>query len=127
MVIRKLSLPRRTFLRGVGAVMALPWLDAMVPALAQGSSGAAKPLTRFGFLYVPNGIIPDEYVPKTTGVDFEFPRIMKPLEPFRNKVTVISGLDRSDAIGAGHPGASSSWLSNAAIAKDNGTSGVRAG
>src|SRR5688572_25766377 len=98
MVVRKVSLPRRTFLRGVGTAVALPWLDAMMPALAAGSSQAAKPLTRYGFVYVPNGIIPQEWIPATTGPDFEFRRIMKPLEQFRQKLTVISNVDRNDSL-----------------------------
>ena len=88
MIIHKKSLPRRTFLRGMGVALALPMLDAMTPAL----SAAAKPIVRLGFVYVPNGIILDKWTPIGEGANFEFKSTMKPLEPFRERLQVLSGL-----------------------------------
>jgi len=79
MIINKKSLPRRTFLRGMGVTLALPMLDAMTPAL----SAAAKPVVRLGFVYVPNGIIMNNWTPLAEGANFEFKATMKPLEAFR--------------------------------------------
>lgn len=93
MVIMKIALPRRTFLRGVGVTFALPFIDAMVPALSRGSASAASlPKTRYGFIYVPHGHILDQWIPETEGADFNLRPIMKPLEPFRQQLTVISNL-----------------------------------
>lgn len=88
MIINKKSLPRRTFLRGMGVALALPMLDAMTPAL----SPAAKPVVRLGFVYVPNGIIMDKWTPLAEGANFEFKSTMKPLEAFREHLNVLSGL-----------------------------------
>ena len=98
MFIHKLSLPRRTFLRGVGAAVALPLLDAMVPAATALAQTAAKPRARFGAVFVPNGAITDQWIPKTAGSGFEFMPILKSLEPFRDKVVIVSNLTRA------HPG-----------------------
>ena len=94
MWVTKKSLPRRRFLRGAGAVVALPFLDAMVPAFAQ----APRPQPRFGVVYIPNGVIVDQFFPKTVGPGFEFLPILKPLEPFKDQMLMVSNLTRS------HPG-----------------------
>ncbi len=88
MIVMKKSLPRRTFLRGMGVTMALPLLDAMTPAL----SASAKPVVRLGFVYVPNGIIMNKWTPTGEGTDFQFASTMKPLESFRERLLVLSGL-----------------------------------
>src|SRR6266542_2974051 len=88
MIVTRKSLPRRAFLRGMGVTIALPFLDAMTPAFAAG----AKPAVRLGFVYVPNGIIMDKWTPKGVGADFQFAPTMKPLEPFRERLLVFSGL-----------------------------------
>jgi hypothetical protein len=88
MIVTKKALPRRTFLRGMGVTLALPLLDAMTPAL----TASAKPVVRLGFVYVPNGIIMNKWTPATTGANFEFAPTMKPLEPFRERLLVLSGL-----------------------------------
>ncbi len=72
MIITKMSLPRRTFLRGMGATLALPLLDAMVPAMSVIAKTAAAPVKRFGVVYVPNGIVMANWTPKTEGAGFEF-------------------------------------------------------
>ena len=98
MFISKISLPRRTFLRGMGAAIALPLLDAMVPALTPLAKAAAAPRTRFGAIYIPNGAIVDEFFPTSFGTNWEFTPILKPLEPFKNQIVVVKNLTRS------HPG-----------------------
>ena len=115
MIINKLALPRRTFLRGVGATLALPLLDAMVPALtALGRTAAAAPL-RLGFVFVPNGLILREFLPQTEGRGFDLPRILAPLAPFREQLTIVSGLanaagDALDASSGPHSRGSGCWL-----------------
>src|SRR5436853_1875391 len=91
MIITKTALPRRTFLRGLGTTLALPLLDAMVPAMAATRLTTAKPV-RLGFVYVPNGIIQKNWLPAAEGTRFDFPSTMKPLEAFRERVNVLSGL-----------------------------------
>src|SRR5205814_45185 len=90
MIITKKSLPRRTFLRGMGTTLALPFLDSMVPALA--SAAAAKSPVRLGFVYHPVGMIMDKWTPAADGAGFEFTPTMKALEPFRSRTVVLSGL-----------------------------------
>jgi hypothetical protein len=111
MIITRKHLPRRMFLRGMGAAIALPWLDAMHPALA----ATPKAPARMVFVYVPNGIMMQSWRPKSTGRDFEFTRILKPLEPFREDITVLGGLDQRNGFalgdGAGdHARAGATWL-----------------
>ncbi len=113
MMITKKALARRTFLRGLGTAIALPLLDSMIPAMAA-TAGAAAPM-RLGFVYVPNGIIPKDWLPKTEGTDFEFMPTMKPLEPFREKLLVLSNLAQVNgrALGDGggdHARAGATWL-----------------
>jgi hypothetical protein len=99
MMITKKTLPRRTFLRGLGTTLALPLLDSMLPAFS-GLSAAGKPTMRLGYVYTPNGIIgasdksprPFMWTPKTAGANFEFSPTIKALEPFREHVNVFSGL-----------------------------------
>ena len=116
MIITKKALPRRTFLRGMGATMALPLLDAMVPAASALAQTAADPVRRLGFVYVPNGVIQEQWIPATTGRGFAFSPILSPLEPFRDQLLVLSGLAhrQADSFGDGngdHPRATAVWLS----------------
>jgi len=108
MFVTKLSLPRRTFLRGVGAGLALPLLDAMVPALSP-KAAAAQPVRRFGVVYVPNGIDMDRWTPASTGTGFELTPILQPLAPFRSQVLVVTGLEGVDSRGS-HSGAAARFL-----------------
>jgi hypothetical protein len=120
MFITKKHLHRRTFLRGaLGTMVALPLLDAMVPAFAQ-SRGAARPL-RFGAIYMPNGVYPQLWHPDTVGSGFEFKPIMKPLEPFRDHLVTISQLKAPD--GSVHLGASAAWLNGVGPVNDAGNYG----
>jgi hypothetical protein len=111
MFISKLAIPRRTFLRGIGATIALPVLDAMVPAL----SAAPTSTPRFSFIYIANGVIQDQWTPKTTGGDFELTPILAPLAAHKSAINVVSGLAhlQADTFGDGtgdHPRASAAWL-----------------
>ncbi|MGB7218800.1 MAG: DUF1552 domain-containing protein [Vicinamibacterales bacterium] len=101
MFISKLSLPRRTFLRGVGATLALPLLDAMVPAATALAQTPAKPTLRFGAVMVPQGAVREAWMPAQTGSNFDFSPTLKPLEPFRDHVVVVSGTGQTSA-DAGH-------------------------
>ncbi len=83
------SLSRRTILRGIGASVALPLLDSMVPAL----KSAPVPVRRAAFLYTPNGIIMKDWTPTSEGAGFTFTPTLKPLESFRDHVLVLTGLE----------------------------------
>ena len=112
MFISKMALDRRTFLKGTGAALALPLLDAMSPAMA----ATATPAKRLSFVYVPNGMILEQWIPATTGPGFALPPIMKALEPVKSHLTVLSGLAHREADSKGdsvndHPRASAVWLS----------------
>jgi hypothetical protein len=113
MVIRKLTLPRRTFLRGMGATLALPLLDAMVPAL----SARAPATPRFAAISVGNGMNMFDWTPPTEGVGFELSPTLRPLEPFRDRMLVFSGLDNYPATDQGdtggqHPRAAPAFMSS---------------
>jgi Protein of unknown function (DUF1552) len=110
--ITKKALHRRTFLRGLGVTVALPFLDSMAPAL---SAKALKPTPRLGFIYIANGVIQNQWIPTASGRAFELPPILKPLEPLRNQVNILSGLShlQADTFGDGtgdHPRSSAVWL-----------------
>jgi len=92
MFITKKHIPRRAFLHGTGIALALPFLESMVPAQTPLRNTAANPKTRFTGIFVPHGMAPGYWVPKTEGKGFEFPMIMKPLEPFRDQTVIMSGL-----------------------------------
>ncbi len=115
MIITKKSLPRRTVLRGLGTALALPFLDAMAPAMAATNRTAAKAPLRLAFLYVPNGIIMKDWTPAADGAAFEYTKTLKPVEAFRDKTLVLSGLDHynGQALGDGpgdHARAGATWL-----------------
>ena len=125
MIVTKKPLPRRTFLRGLGTTLALPLLDAMVPAFAATSKTAAKPAVRMGFVYVPNGIIMDRWTPAAEGAAFEFTPAMKSLEPFRDRLIVLTGLAQANgnALGDGagdHARAGATWLTGVHPKKTDG-------
>ena len=111
-VTRK-SIARRTFLRGTGAALALPLLDAMTPAFA---TATARPI-RLGFIEVPNGIMKmDKFTPATEGTDFALTPVLEPLAEFRDRMSVLSGLDQGQAkglsfeVGGDHPRTCTAWL-----------------
>ena len=112
MFLTKKHLPRRTFLRGMGVTMALPLLESMIPAQTLLRKTAGAPASRIGFVYVPHGAIMDHWTPATKGKGFEFGRILKPLEPFRDQVNIISGLGHRAADStAVHSLSPTTWLS----------------
>ncbi|MDQ6708376.1 MAG: DUF1552 domain-containing protein [Acidobacteriota bacterium] len=126
MMFTQRSLPRRTFLRGIGTTLALPLLDAMVPAMAATRLTAAKPVVRLGFVYVPNGIIQKGWLPSKTGTGYEMASTMKPLEAYREKMLVLSNLmqngGRALGDGAGdHARAGATWLTGVHPKKTEGS------
>jgi len=98
MFISKKFIPRRTFLRSAGISLGLPLLDSMVPAQTPMSKTAAAPARRFLGIWHPHGAAPGYWSPQQEGSNFEFSFITKPLEPFRNRVTFISGMDMPEAM-----------------------------
>src|ERR1700684_700483 len=112
MFITKRHLPRRTFLRGLGVSLALPLLDAMLPAQTPLKKTAAAGSPRMGFVYVPHGAIMDRWTPATEGAAFEFSPILKPLEPYRDRLNVVSALgNRAADSTAVHSLSPTTWLS----------------
>ena len=114
MIVTRRHLPRRMFLKGMGAAVALPVLDAMTPAFAASSSAKAAPV-RLAFTYVPNGITMNEWTPTGTGRGFSYSRVLKPLEAFREDTIVLSGLAQrnGNALGDGpgdHARAAAAYL-----------------
>jgi hypothetical protein len=108
-------LPRRTFLRGLGTSIALPLLDAMVPAAAAASRTASAAPRRMIFAYVPNGVIMEDWTPPAAGSDFELKAILEPMRPYRDQMLVLSGLTHNNgrALGDGpgdHARAAASYL-----------------
>jgi hypothetical protein len=108
-----IALPRRTFLRGLGTALALPFLDAMAPALRAKS---IKPTPRLGFVYTPNGFIQDQWIPKTIGAAYELTPTLSPLAPVRDQLLIVINLAhlQANTFGDGvgdHPRASAVWLS----------------
>src|SRR4051794_3043089 len=96
---------RRAFLRGLGVAISLPVLDAMTPALASAAAvEAGQSPTRLAFTYIPNGVTIKDWTPAQTGEGFEFSRILKPLEPYRGRVMVLSGLSHQNAEALGDGG-----------------------
>jgi len=131
MIITKKHLHRRSFLHGIGATVALPMLDAMMPALAAPAVGGSKPAVRLCFVYVPNGIIMDRWKPSNPGRDFQFNVTNKVLEPFRENLNMISGLaqvnGRALGDGAGdHARAGATWLTGVHPKKTEGAD-IRSG
>src|SRR5262245_43278216 len=127
MIIAKRSLPRRTFLRGIGAAVALPFLESMAPAMTPLAQSQAKPPLRFGGVYLPNGCVMDNWTPKTTDGSLEITRILKPLEAFRDQMTVVGNLSRAGGTNSSdHAVSSAGWLTGA-LAKQTEAEDIRVG
>jgi hypothetical protein len=127
MLITKRALPRRTFIRGLGASVALPFLDAMVPAMSAKTPAAP----RFAAVYVGNGVNLEDWTPATEGAGFAFSPILKPLEAFRERTLVLTGLDNFQATDQGdaggqHPRAAPAFMSSVHPKQTEGAD-VRAG
>jgi len=115
MIISKIAIPRRTVLRGMGAMLALPLFDSMVPALSALQKTAGKPVHRFGVFYVPNGMIMKNYLPTAVGAGYEMTPTIAPLTAFRDNMLVVSGLNSlptKERPGGAHAKASTRFLTN---------------
>ncbi|PYS38110.1 MAG: hypothetical protein DMG14_18925 [Acidobacteria bacterium] len=116
MLVFKKSIPRRAFLRGAGTALALPLLDAMVPAFASPAETAAKTAKRLSFFTVPNGMIMEKWTPAAVGSSFELTPIMEPFAAFKDRMLIIGGLANNEArklefeINGDHPRACSAYL-----------------
>ena len=120
MFVTKASLARRTFLRGMGVALGLPLLDSMVPALTAAAQSAARPKYRFGAIYVPHGMIMDQWVPATLG-PLELKPILMPLAAHKERMLVVSNLARPETgSDTNHAGAPASWLSGVAPKRTDG-------
>ncbi|HKE85340.1 MAG TPA: DUF1552 domain-containing protein [Vicinamibacterales bacterium] len=124
MIVTKKAIARRTVLRGMGTALALPLLDAMVPALTAQVKTPAKAIRRLGVVYHPNGVIYDNWLPKGVGRDFMLSRTLAPLEPFRDQLIVITNLSshQAEALGDGggdHSRASGSYLTGVHVRKSD--------
>ena len=117
-------LSRRTLLKGAGASIALPLLDAMIPASTAMAQTAARPVPRLGFVYFPHGALQDEWQPRQVGRDFELPFIAKPLDPYRSHLTIVSGLrNKAGEGGTPHGYTEETWLSAVLPRNRNASSG----
>jgi hypothetical protein len=110
MFLTKLSLPRRTFLRGMGATVALPFLEAMVPAMTATAKTAANPPRRWGAVFFPNGAIMEQWSPAAVGTGFDFSPSLKPLESFRDSLVVVTNLTRAGTTAGDHAVSAAGWL-----------------
>jgi len=110
MFITKKHIPRRSFLRGVGATLALPLLDAMVPARTLLAQTAANPQRRLGFVYFPNGAVMDQWIPAQSGSNIQLSPILKCLEPYQKQVVVVGNLARAGTTIGDHAVAAAGWL-----------------
>ena len=113
MFISKRSVPRRTFLRGMGATIALPLLEAMVPARTALAQTAARSTSRVGFVYVPHGADMASWTPATSGAGFQLSPTLRVLERFRESLVVVSNLKRAGTVAEMHAAAACGWLSGA--------------
>ena len=124
MIVMRKSLSRRTMLRGIGATIALPLLDAMVPAMTALQKTPARPVRRLGVVYHPNGVIYENWLPKGVGRDFMLSPTLEPLEPFKNQLVVVTGLSshQAEALGDGggdHSRASGTYLTGVHVKKSD--------
>jgi len=110
MFISKKHLPRRTFLRNLGVGVGLPLLDAMIPAATALAQTAASAPPRMGFIYFPHGAVMSNWTPDQQGRDFELKSILQPLAPFKNALTIVSGLENKRANGPVHAITPGTWL-----------------
>src|SRR5688572_19036228 len=125
MFLTRKYLSRRAVLKGAGASIALPLLDAMIPARTALAQTAAAPSPRLGFVYFPHGALQDQWEPSKTGRDFEFPFIVKPLEPVRDYVTIVSGLrNKGGESNSPHGIIEETWLNCVSPRSRNAKTGV---
>ena len=125
MIITRKAVPRRTVLRGIGAGLALPLLDGMVPAFAAIRNSAASPVSRFGVFYVPNGMAMKHWTPEADGRGFETTRLLAPLDAYRDQMTVLTGLNGVPSNAGVHASAATRFLTGVTPARTE--SNLRAG
>ncbi len=125
MIITRKAIPRRTVLKGVGAGLALPLLDGMVPAFAAIRNSAAAPVRRFGVFYVPNGMAMKHWTPEADGPGFETTRLLKGIEAYRDQTTVLTGLNGVPSNAGVHASAATRFLTGVTPARTE--SNLRAG
>src|SRR5436305_6697764 len=114
---KNFDLTRRTFLRGAGAAVALPWLEAMSFAAKE----PAKPPVRMACIYFPNGVWPDAWVPKETGADYALPYSLEPLAKHKSEFLVLSGMDKATSHGGdGHYAKTGNFLTGLRVVKTTG-------
>ena len=122
MIISKKALARRTVLRGLGSGLALPLLDAMIPALTAQAATPANPVRRLGFVYIPMGATISQWTPPELGRMTKLSPTLRSLTPFLNQLTVISNLELKNAYSPGnHATANCSFLSAAKAKLTEGT------
>jgi hypothetical protein len=127
MFITNKALSRRTLLQGLGTVVALPFLESMLPASRAHAQQAAITPLRFGAVYIPNGCPIDYWIPQGAGGDLELTPILMPLEPFRDRLTVINNLSRAGGASVtDHAVSSAGWLSGA-VAKQTEAEDIQVG
>ena len=132
MIVTQKSLSRRTVLRGLGATVALPLLDAMVPALSAAARQVTAPVPRLAFFYVPNGILPRSFHPEGAGGSgFDLTPVLQPLAQYRDRMTIVTGLSNSGVVspnegGGVHTRAHGGWL-NGILPKRTEGADIRAG
>jgi hypothetical protein len=124
MIVTKKAMSRRTVLSGMGAAVALPLLDAMVPALTALQNTPARGVRRLGVVYHPNGVIYENWLPAGTGRDFQLSRTLAPLQPFRDQLIVVTNLasQQAEALGDGggdHSRASGTYLTGVHVRKSD--------
>ncbi len=125
MIITKKAIPRRTVLRGIGAGLALPLLDGMVPAFAAIRNSAANPVRRFGVVYVPNGMAMKHWTPDGEGTGFETTRLLDPIAAYRDQMTLLTGLNGVPSNAGVHASAATRFLTGVTPARTE--SNLRAG
>ena len=110
--LTKRAIPRRALLRGMGAAVALPLLDAMVPSATALAQTAAVPRRRFGAVFIPNGAIVEQWTPTAAGIGFELSPILKPIERFKQSLVVVSNLTRANpgVVEGDHAISAAGWL-----------------
>ena len=117
MIIFNKRLSRRTLLRGIGASLALPLLDSMIPALGSASALEAQTARRLGVVYVPNGMAMKAWTPATTGANFELTRILQPMSAYQDRMLVLSGLNGVPSNAGVHASASTRFLTGVTPAR----------
>lgn len=114
-------LSRRTFLRGTGVAIALPWLEAMAPRVGFGASAEPTPPVRMGCLFYPNGAYPKDWTPTTAGAEYELTTCLEPLAKVKSEVLVLSGLDKAKSHeGDGHYAKDANFLTGLHVNKTDG-------